>query len=184
MYKNQEIDLGFIIISLDHNIGRLKSTKNSIGYNYRSSKSICIVPDSTPAVSIKESQEVCPVYKGGKTLLSMINAGFKRSPATWSMIVTEGKWIKSGLDERYLRFMRDTKDILFPVYYDQDRQGRIVHIYNNFSECDVNGLMIHKDTFKEVGNFSDNPDAISKFMWGLDAIDKGCNFKAVVGARI
>jgi len=48
----------------------------------------------------------------------------------------------------------------------------------------LNGLMIHKDTFKKIGSFSNNPLCYSKMIWADQAIEQKCKFKAILGIRI
>ena len=80
--------------------------------------------------------------------------------------------------------IENEKNILYPIITDYDRQGNPLKCYTDFDEATLNGLFIHQKTLKEVGDFTDNPLKISKFFWMLEAADRGCTFKAILGAKV
>lgn len=184
MIKNI-INIGFIILCAEPNIGSLKYTIKSIKANYRNSNFISIVPKTIHADDLKEYKECCPTYKGKDTITSLINAGFKNSKSEWNVIIMEGAWMSANLNKKYSYFHDgNIKDIFFPIVCDYDVYGKPRKIYNNFWDCSLNGLTIHQKTFKEVGNFCDNPLEISRLMWALKAQEIGCSFKSILGAKI
>lgn len=126
--------------------------------------------------------QICETIKGYDTITSLINVGMKKTKADWNAIVFAGSWVRSNIYRKFDLFVEKEKDILFPVV-----DGKI-----NFTEGSMNGIIIHKDTFKEVGDFSTAPMQKSgcsdleliKLFWSLQAIEKGCTFKAIIGMKI
>ena len=85
--------------------------------------------------------------------------------------------------ERKLRYFAESpKDVLYPV----------VGMKMNFVEGSSNGILINKETFKEVGEFPEhkmqkagvNDFELAKLFWATKAIECGCKFKGIVGLRI
>jgi len=182
LYKN--ISTGFIILATELNVGRLKSTRNSIWSHYGKVPMICVVPKNVSATELKEAKEICGIHKGKDTITSLINTGFKFGHKEWNIIVIEGTWVKANIDKKYSCFLEDEKDIFFPIVTDFDIQGKPTKIYNNFWDCSLNGLMIHQKTFKEVGDFTDSSLENSRLIWNAEAQEKGCRFKAILGAKL
>jgi len=182
MYKYKYLDVGFIVISTEPNIVRLKSTKNSILKHYHHAPVICAVPKSTPAEDMKELKTICPVYRGKETITSLMNVGMKHADKEWNIFIMEGAWMRANLNKKYGYFHESEKDIFFPIVVDYDIQGKPVKIYDNFWDCSLNGIMIHKKTFKEVGEFTDDEEA--RLFWAAQAVEAGCKFKPILGAKI
>lgn len=170
-------------MSPEPNFGRLKSTCNSILHNY-GVPMISVVSGSTSIADIKEYKTQCPVFKGLDTITSLINTGFKNAVQPWNMLIMEGTWIKSNIDRKYAGFIESTKDILYSVICDHDIQGKPSNIYSEFWNCSLNGLLIHKDTFTEVGNLNDSPLEESRLIWAYNAVQSGCKFKSILGTKI
>jgi hypothetical protein len=185
MLSKETVDINFVIISPEPNIGRLKGTVRSIFNNYRSdAKIICSVNKTIKKPQIDEMCDVCPTFRGGQTITSLINNGMKRAHKGWNMIVVEGAWVPKNIQNKYLRWMSDSKDVLFPIVMNLDRQGIPMRILSTFSECTLNGVLLDKDFFLEVGNLSENPLKISREFWAMEAADKGARFKAILGIKI
>jgi hypothetical protein len=182
----KSFDVGFVILSPEPNIGRLKSTIRSIDRNYgKNTPRICAVAKKTPPSIINEMKTVCPTIRGGDTITSLINTGIKKGHKIWNIMVIEGVCVRPGLHSKYANFCTDRKDVFFPIVPDYDRNDMPVRLNNNFVTATLNGLCIHQDTFKEVGNFSDEDSInLTKLKWALNAQDCGCRFKAILGARI
>ena len=132
----------FLILCPERNIGGLRSTIGSIQMNYAESGYICIAPSNANASELKEMKKVSTVHKGDDTITSLINTGMKKTKCDWNLIVFAGNWIQKGLDRKFNIWANDKKDILYPVF------GKKRH----FTETPINGILIHKDTFKEVGD--------------------------------
>ena len=184
--RNNKLSIGFIILSTELNSGRLKSTRNSIINHYSiNTPVVCIVSKSAAAGEIKAAKEICPVHKGGETITSLINAGFKHGHKDWNIIVMEGTWVRGNIDKKYSYFLQDERDIFFPIVTDYDIQGKPNKIYNQFWESSLNGIMIHSKTFKETGDFIEGESLeLSRLGWAEKAITKGHRFKAVLGAKL
>jgi hypothetical protein len=178
--------LGFVILSPEPNIARLKDTVRSIGYLFGDAAPIvCSVAKGAGKSRIEEMKGVCSVVEGGSTIMSLINRGMKACKGEgWRMLVMEGARIPRGIEKRYSRWIRDEKDVLFPITVSQDREGRPLRIMANFEECTLNGIAMHTSLFKEVGEFSDNPIAVSKSFWAVGALQSGATFKAVLGVKV
>lgn len=178
--------LGFVIISPEPNITRLKDTVRSIRLNFgEGAKIVCSICRGIKKDQLDEYKEACPSFRGGDTVMSLINHGIKKmSGQGWRVLIMEGARIPSGLESRYRRWIEDEKDILFPIVMNHDREGKPSLILAKFEDSTLNGTMIHTSLFGKVGEFSDNPIGISKKFWGLDAEEKGARFKAILGVKI
>ncbi len=176
LYKFKALNCGFVIICTDCNVGQIKTTVNSIKCNYPDSKYICVLPSECHKDDQKIINTVCKSYTGGSTITSLINVGMKNTPCNeWNFIVMGGTWVKNGLSKKYSYFIDSEKDILFPIV---DRK-------TNFIDGSINGILWHKKTYESIEPLSnDNPLEICKLMFTMGAIEKGCKFKAVLGAQI
>lgn len=182
---NSDSRITFIVLSPEHNIGRLRGTVRSIKNNYdENAEIICIVDKSVKKPEIEEMNHECAVFKGGNTITSLMNAGIKHAKRTWCMFIMEGAWLPKNIQSRYFKWIKHEKDVLFPIVVSYDLQGQPVKIHSEFPESTLNGMLIHKDFYEEVGKFTDNPIKISKEFWGMDAFLKGASFKAILGVKI
>jgi hypothetical protein len=177
-------NFGYIILSVDHNINGLKNTVRSIRNFDEESEIISIVGKEVPSDIIKESKEICKIYKAENTITSLINKGFEKSKSEWLIMTIEGSRIPKNLLKKYKMWILDYRDIILPLISDYHSNGTIKNIYNTFYNCSLNGICINRKFFKEVGNLSDNPLEISRTFWALDAKEKGANFKSILGIRI
>lgn len=176
LYQHKSIKVGFIILAPDGNTGHVRTTVNSIRYNYPSAPHVAVVPEHVSESVTKDIGKLCPCYKGGTTITSLFNAGINASPCDeWNFIVIAGSWIRPLLDRKYSYFIESERDILFPIV---DRKM-------NFVDGTINGILVYKGTYLSVGPMDDkNPLEICKLFWAMDAVDRGCRFKAVLGTRI
>lgn len=186
MYDRQELDFGFVILSPEHNIGSVSVTARSIKNHFHNAPITCVVGKDTTTAEIKELKKVClNVRRGENTITSLINAGMKHGHKTWNMLVMEGVWVKRGIIYRYTPFIENNKDILYPIICDYDREGKPIKIYKDFETCTLNGVLIHHETFKEVGNMLPYGELQkSKFVWGISAMELGCKFKGIIGVKL
>jgi len=178
--------LGFVIVSPEPNIARLKDTVRSIRNNFGDDAGIvCSAPKASKKIQIDEMNEVCRSFRGGETVMSLMNNGIKKMGGRgWRVFIMEGARIPRGLENRYRRWVDDERDVIYPIVFSHDREGRPCSVLASFEESTLNGLMIHTELFAEVGPFSDNPIIVSKNFWALDASEKGAKFKAVLGVTI
>ena len=184
LHRPKQIDIGFAIISPSPNVGNLMCTVRSIKNNYPTAPYLCITHRNCPAEELKRLSEVCPTYKSKNTVTSLINAAYKKSKSEWTMIVMEGTPLHRGIDKKYGLFIENEKDILYSITMDYDRQGKPIKVRNNFEDATLNGMLIHKSTFKEVGDFSDESIPVAKLFWAVKAAELGCKLKGVLGMRI
>lgn len=181
----QSNNITFVILSPEQNIGRLKGTVRSIKNNYcDDARIVCSVGKATKKTELEEMKTVCPTFKGGETVTSLMNTGLKNAEEGWCMFIMEGAWLPRNIESRYFRWVEGEKDVLFPIVVAYDIQGMPTKILSEFSECTLNGILVHKSLFNEVGKFSDNPIKISKQFWGLEAASRGTKFKAILGIKI
>lgn len=175
MYTHQNLDYGFVILSLEHNPRLVSCTTNSIRNRYPDTKYICITEQSVCSNDIRELKHICPTYRGKNTVTSLINSGMKHAPAEWNIFVMAGVTLRNRIPQKYSYFIEDEKDIVFPI-----ADGK-----TNFIDGTINGLMIHKKTFKEIGPLEDIEDMSNcKAVWAAMALVQGCRFKAIAGCKL
>lgn len=183
--KIDEKEINFIILSPEPNIGRLKGTVRSIKNNYKQdAKIICSVVKTIKKPQIEEMNEVCPTYKAGNTVTSILNSGIKNANDGWNMLIMEGSWLPRNIKVRYFRWLNSDSDILFPIVVNYNKEGKPIRIFSNFSDCTLNGVLFNKEFALKVGKFSENPLEVSRYFWSMEAKEKGANFKAILGIKI
>lgn len=186
LHTHKSLNYGFIILSPDRDIGRIKTTINSLKRHAPKDFS-CVVtcPKNTKPDEFKEMKEICPsCHRGRNTITSLINKGMQKGHKEWNLIIIEGAVYRKGVAEKYMRFIETEKDILFPIVMDYDRSGNVINTHSNFMDSSINGLFMHYNTFKDIEPFGDNPLDIERLLWASEAIDKGYKFKAVLGTKI
>lgn len=178
-------NINFVIISETPNFGRFKYTKNSIINNYGENTSItCVVS--------KDSKEDLKLYKNEvethvvkiKNTLDLVNIGIKKSKEDWAIIINEGTWVKANIDKKYSTFIKDESNILYPIQYELDINGKMFNVKNKFIDCSLNGMIINKNCFNQVGDFNQTDLLESKMLWFFNAIEKKCSFKAILGLKL
>lgn len=175
-------DFGFLVLCPEKNLGGFSTTVRSIKHNYPYAPILGIVGNNATQQEMDEMNSHSESIKGSNTITSLINVGMKNTKAPWNVIVFAGSWIRSSLYTKFDAFVKSEKDILFPV----------VDWHYNFVDGSMNGIILHRDTFAEVGDFpTDNVQQyeggdleFSKIWWALGALEKGCVFKAIVGMKI
>lgn len=178
-------NLGFIILSPEHTLARLKLTNSSITHNYPGAEKVCVVPKSTHVDDVKEAKNWCPTHKSKESIISLINTGFKHSEREWMMLVVSGCWVQLNVNKKYSYFCKSENDIFFPVVCDYNFQGKPSKIYNNFWDCSLNGIMIHRSAYKKIGNFNEKHEMEnSRLLWSAAAVHHGCTLRAVLGIKI
>lgn len=178
--------LGYVILSPEPNIARLKDTVRSIRNSFGDGPAVaCCVVGDIKDPQLDEMCGVCPSFRGGNTVTSLINQGFERIGGDgWRVFVMEGARVPSSLVSRYSRWIQSDRDVLFPIVVNHDRDGNPSTILSSFEDCTLNGMLIHSRLFREAGNFSDNPIGVSKAFWAAGAAEKGAVFKAILGVKI
>lgn len=177
--------LGFVILSPEPNIARLKDTVRSVRNNFGDAPVLCSVEKGIKKAQFDEMKEVCPTVRGGNTVTSLINKGMEGLKGEgWRLFVMEGARVPKSIVSRYSRWIRSPQDVLFPIVVNHDREGRPMKILSSFEDCTLNGMLIHHSLFREVGPFSDNPIGVSKSFWAVDAHARGASFKAILGVNV
>ena len=175
MYQYKKLEFGFIVLCSERAVKLLQGTVNSIKRRYPGVDYICATDDSAKARDIKEMKEICLTFKGKNTFSSLINIGVKNAKTKWSFIVFAGSTVPPKLDLRYFKFVESEKDILFPIV-----EGK-----SDFVSGTLNGILVHNETFKSVGNIeNDGGLDFVKTIWACKAIEKGCKFKAIANIKI
>lgn len=180
-----QIKMGFIILSSEASTARVKSTYNSIMNNLDGCSAICVVPKKTKKENILELEKICPVFKGKDTFTSLINSGCSNGSEDWNTTLVEGVVVRKSIQKLYTSFCKSEKEVLFSVNFIKDLLGKPIKIFDNFYECSLNGIMMHKNAFKEIGSFEEYESLEkSKLLWAANAIDKGYRFKGIVGCHM
>ncbi len=172
-----KLDIGFIVLCLNNNKFELKSTVDSILWSNGSHNHYGV------ATSSEGLDDVCTVYEGSDTITSLINIGMQKLTNEWAFILYSGSRLKTNLQRKMCSFIKSNKDVFFPIV-----NGR-----TNFVDGSSNGIMVHRDNYREVGDFpvikkhyesTLNDFEIAKLLWANTAISRGSQFKAVAGIKI
>jgi len=171
---------GFIVLAPEPNTGLVKTSEYHLcNYDMK-----VVVPEHIDNNVYEKLSELAKVVRGGNTITSLINAGFEGAQG-WQIIVMAGVPINAKIIRKLDVFIKNEKDVFFPIVPDFDRRGRMARLNSNFSNCTLNGIAIHSDTFREVGPFVDDPDIqYVRLCWACAALEIGCHFKGVVGMRM
>jgi hypothetical protein len=174
LYKYKPLNVGFVAICPDPSVSALRVTVNSARKRY-DSPCVAAVPENIDPQVLEGMQKICPVHKGLDTITSLINVGMDHGPADWNMTVMAGTWVRANLDKKYSYFVESETDILYAI----------VNGFYEFVDCSLNGIMIHKDTWKKVGHFCpQSPLAVCKLFWAEEAIRLGHQFKGIIGTQM
>ena len=169
-----ESNFGVVILCPDLNSGGLKYTTNSIKAYFSQTQHVCTVGDNATASDVNHLSNFCQIKKCGKTITSLIDGGIKYLSKEWCLVVVSGSLVKFNIFKKYGYFAEE-KDILFPVI---DKKYL-------FHEASINGILMKKQTYEDVGDFGDDFEDIKnvKLAWGAKALEKGYKLKGIVGAR-
>lgn len=175
------MDLGFVILCIDRNIGGVKNSLGSVRFHSYNRESICVVPETTSAEEMKNFKQIVETHKGENTVTSLINVGMKKCRHDWAFMFFSSSRLPPYIEKKLSTWVKKDTDVLFPV---ADRKCE-------FSEGSFNGVLINKKFFELVGDFpsiiaknSQNDFELSKMFWAVKAMDHGCTFKAIVGMRV
>lgn len=182
MSNKKTRDFGFVILCPSLDKTALRNTVTSIKQLCPRSPIMSVIGNNVTDVAVKELADVCEVVQGNDTITSLINVGMKKTKAVWNVIIFAGSWVRAGIYRQFSCFVKDEKDILFQV----------VDGHTNFVDGSMNGIIINKNTFREVGDFPESrlnkpgfkEMELLKLLWSVGAISKGCRFKAIIGMRV
>lgn len=177
-----QLDIDFIILCPNKNKLDLKNTVNSIRWsNKENSQITCVVGQNCSKSEQQELEQFCPVVVGEDTITSLINKGLKEAKRPWVFILYSGSRLRTNLQKKLGYFVNQDKDILFPII-----EGK-----TNFVDGSSNGILLNKDVFNKIGDFPimkstevSNDFEIAKLLWATNAIEHGCQFKAIAGIRL
>lgn len=167
----QNLNWGFIIICTDSNHINLENTVNSIRANYENVPITCVYYKEIKDLKCKNIE----LISSKPNYAAMINCGMKNSKSDWNIIFISGTHIRKSVAKKYSMFIESENDVLFPN--DINR--------SNFIDGTINGLCLHKEFFKRVGDFNEESEKIeySKAEWGFNAISHGVKFKAICNIK-
>ena len=175
LYQEKTIKYGFVILCPDHSISMLKTTAYSIQSKYKDIPYICVVDNSASTEQVAEMKKICPTYKGISTVTSLINVGMRHALSEWNFLVFAGTTVRHKMNEKYAFFMNSEKDIMFPI---SDNK-------TNFIDATLNGLLIHKQFFRQVGELENDGELLDiKCEWACRAMSHGAKFKSLIGAKL
>jgi hypothetical protein len=170
-YQAKDLDMCVAIISIDGNTSGILKTQRSMDFLSKNYPSITVMPEN---IELDSDQEIStPIYQGGNCITSMFDVAISKSLAPWVYLIFAGSIIRKKIDIKLSKYVEAESDVLFPV---------VDRIWN-FIDGSVNGILINKNFHKSVGNFgSGNPLKVTKLNWAEMALEKGVQFKAIVGA--
>lgn len=174
-FSNKDLKVCFAILSTDSSVNLINDTANSIKYHYPKIPFISVTSSSSSKEDLIEIKKICPVYKGGETISSIINVAMRHAPNEWVFLIMAGTNLRPKLDSKFSFYVLSEKDILYPVS----------NYKFNFIDATLNGLFINRKTFKEIGEMQETgPLDKVKLVWAGEAIQHGCKFKAIVGSKM
>lgn len=189
-------NFGFIILNPDKSVSQLKTTLESIKKVHPENTCISVMPGPNNA----DLEKMCKTYKGKGTYSSLLNTGLHSSKSIWNVILFAGTWLKPNLENVIKFYLKEDTDILFPVLRSKtqrfNKNTPLDLSKTTFCQGSLNGVIMHKTAFKNIGLFLDSPNIgqpetipvndfeLIKMEWELRAIAKGYNFKALFGTSI
>lgn len=168
--------VGFVILCPERNWGGLKVSALTARDAFPAADVVCCVPADTTDAEVEEFSTVARVLRGGCSITGLINRGVADVNGEWAFVFMAGNPVREAVLRKYERFVRSDRDIVYPV----------VNRRWEFPTASINGLLLNRRTVERVGPFAEKEDDISlvKLFWALDAIENGCQFRALVGAHL
>lgn len=174
MYEYKELDYGYVIITPENNPDFVRITANSIKNKNINSKIIAVTRNDIDKESEEKIKSICPIFKGENTYTSLFSEGMKNSPSEWNLFSISGTHFENKIQKKYSYFIESKKDIIFPIF---DRRMEFVN-------GSLNGILMHKNVFKELGSFPEsNSLEKSKLIWAFNAASFGYKFKGVLNVK-
>lgn len=175
LYQRKQLKICFSILCPDNSKSLLQNTVNSIKSRYPSVPFYAVCDNQATSEDIAVLKKICPIFKGKSTISSLINVGMRHATADWVFTIMAGTYMNWLMDEKFGFYIESERDVVYPI-----SNGK-----TNFIEATLNGLLINKKTFQEVGDFIEDGELEHiKSEWALKAIDHGCKFKAIMGAKL
>lgn len=168
LFKHKTLDIGFIVLA----VNTVEQTRRTIDCvkSYFSDSSLLVISDQ------EVNRDVKIVKNKNDKKSHFFNLGIKSPPCSeWNIFVFGGTTIKPFAIRKFSCFVDSEKDILLPVL-----ERKI-----NFTQSNLNGLLVHKKTLKKIGQFSEKGGfEESKLYWAEKAINNQCKFKSIIGTRL
>lgn len=173
------LDIGFIILNPHNKIRNLRSSIGSVEIYSNSKSHLCVVEKNTKAKDFRESNSYSETFRGKDTMTSLINTGFKKLKNEWGFVIVAGAKINQFTEKKINNLICSEKDVLYSLALNQ----------YNFVDSSLNGILINKQNFKNVGQWVDytkddsNDFRESKIDWYIRALQCQVNFKGVLGLK-
>ena len=176
------MDIEVVVLCVEANKTLLKNTINSVLHHGYNRNCLAIVPKKTTKEEINELNQICPAYRGRNTITSLINCGINKIKSSWAIFAFAGSRFPYKFEEKINSLPVEEHDIFYPALKDR----------YDFVTASFNGVIINKKFFKQVGKFPEQADPaagmtdfeIAKLIWAAKAIEKGGQFKGIVGLKI
>lgn len=159
LYQPKELKFGFILLCPNSTLKNLNLTQKIIRNSYNCNY-FCV-----------SNEEIPGHIRSGPSLAEMINAGLKHTTFEWNLLFLPNKPLDKFLNHKYSLFIENEKDIIYPI----------VNRKLNFIDSVFNGVFLHKNVIKDVGEFPciKNFDT-AKLFWATLAMERGYRFKGIV----
>lgn len=181
-------NFSLVLVSNSYHSSKFKFTANNIKSKYKNFDFYTVVSENLALDSniISEIKNICgsEVYDGGNTITSLLNKAFLSGESGWKIIIMEGSHVPFNLVKKISKFIESETDIIYNILPSRDRNNKIISLNKSILDCTLNGLTIHQETFKKIGKFSENPLEISRTLWSIEAIEKDCKIKGVLGLNL
>lgn len=165
--KDLKMTLG--ILSLDANSNSIQRTINSSKFLTFDCDKVVAIPQET----VLSSSLGINVINGGNCITSMMDNIVKNIKTEWVYFVFAGTNLRKAVDQKNSMYVESYRDVLFPV---------VDRIWN-FVDGSMNGLLISKQFYQEVGDFGSGKNLqVTKLLWAEKAMAIGGRFKGIVGA--
>ena len=172
---NEEKKFDFLILAPTFNAKQIQDTIKSLRIYYPENHFIISCSIHFDKEQVKWVKDLdhrnIVIKKGGTTICGLINAGEKEIKNEWFFVFVAGSRIKNKIDKKYFSFIKD-KEIGYSVV------ERRMYFY----EASLNGMLLSKTSFKDIGEFPDISPDISgcKSVWLGEGQEKGYKFKGLV----
>lgn len=168
LFATKDIDMEVAVLCLDSSSKGIDRTAKSFVNFSRKYDFFVIIPKNSAL-----SEFYYPIFKSNDCITCMLNESFKMSKSEWIYFIVSGTPIKKNIDLKLSRYINGINDVIFPV----------VNRVWNFVDGSINGMLVNRKFFNEVGNFITGNDLkLTKLEWASRAILKGAKFKAIVQA--
>jgi len=172
LYDAKKIDMQVFVLCDKSSVKDTQYTVDSCAnFVYQYPRTVVISEDTDAKLfSGRGFQTIC----GGKNRLTMIDFAMQNCNSDWAFFIDSGSKIQNRIDEKNSQYVNEYNNVIFPVFN---------RIYN-FAAASLNGLLLNKKFYQEVGAFGyyDSIE-ITKLIWADKALAKGVKFKGIVGVR-